>query len=95
MQQPIIESTCRDEQITRNNTLSIDYKQRPFQLDESRRNRESSLDSQLESQLNSREDRESRANLLLNGTVEQGTWRLGKCVHFNRGTLKSFFTVLH
>ena len=25
----------------------------------------------------------------------QRTWRLEKCVHFNRGTLKSFFTVFH
>ena len=42
-QQPIIESR---EKITRNKTLSIDYKQRPFRLDESRRNRESRIETQ-------------------------------------------------
>ena len=45
LQQPIIESTCR-EQITRNNTLSIDYKQRPFRIDDSRRNQDSRIETQ-------------------------------------------------
>ena len=34
------------EQITRNKTLLIDYKQRPFQFDESRRNRELTIETQ-------------------------------------------------
>ena len=45
LQQPIIESTCR-EQITRNNTLSIDYKQRPFRIDDSCRNQDSRIETQ-------------------------------------------------
>ena len=57
----------------------LETKQRPFQFDESRRNRESPIETQqsrIESQflirfsiLDSREDRESSVNLLLNGTV--------------------------
>ena len=71
-QQSSIESR---EQITQNKTLLIDYKQRDrsglislagIANQESRRNnRELSLDSRLDS----REDRESSVNLLLNGTV--------------------------
>ena len=76
-QQPIIESTCR-EQITRNKTLSIDSKKRLFRLDESRRNRElrrNNQESRLDSRLDSREDRESSVNLLLNCTVRSVVWR--------------------
>ena len=49
-------------------TLTIDYKQRPFWFDESRRNRESRLNN-WESSLHSCEDGEFSVNLLLNGTV--------------------------
>ena len=49
-------------------TLTIDYKQRPFWFDESCRNRESRLNN-WESSLDSCEDGEFSVNLLLNGTV--------------------------
>ena len=74
LQQPIIESTCR-EQITRNKTLLIDYKQRDCSGLISRagiKNRDTKIENRvsiLDSILDSRKDRESSVNLLLNGTV--------------------------